>query len=75
MAWQSIDSARRDGTEIVACVAPSKGGGAFAIFTCAWRAEPPRRPQAAWRMTGGFAPGTQVNPTHWDPDIKAPADA
>lgn len=73
MAWESIDTAPRDGTVILGCCAHD---GEYLVFSCCWK---PTRNQLkaggdisrshGWRF--GLN-GHAVNPTHWQPALDRP---
>ena len=68
--WQTINTAPKDGTEIVVtggelydeCGSPSFGGP-YLVY---WTTKHPRWPEGIWRIRAGFAEVAQViGPTHW----------
>ena len=61
MSWQPIETAPKDGTEVLLCE-PLSGGYHFIVVGAFWR-------QLDW-ITGG---GRQVDPTHWMP-LPAPPE-
>lgn len=80
MDWMTIDSAPKDGSFVIGCVAPKQGEGFsdgwieqyeqwMAPQTICWRSYHPNSPgKQTWRD----ASGRPVSPTHWMPLLQPP---
>ncbi|MBV9655414.1 MAG: hypothetical protein JOZ42_12720 [Acetobacteraceae bacterium] len=66
MAWQTIDTAPKDGSDILGWIPATPGGPGFAVTLC-WEDD-------AWQGTEAETRLLRYSPTHWRPPGAGPAE-